>query len=108
MNLLLLTPEIQEAMLDLPPVTSDQWPGPDHRAGVAAPHRRTLLEAPGPVLEGERTVSETPFYKTRMGQQFYDRTVPDLVQQLQRLNETLERLATLLDRQDDENKPCRT
>ncbi len=53
-------------------------------------------------------MSETPFYKTRMGQQFYDRTVPDLVQQLQRLNENLERLATLLDRQDDEDDSCPT
>ena len=37
-------------------------------------------------------MSETPFYKTRMGQQFYDRTMPALVKQLERLNELLERL----------------
>jgi hypothetical protein len=33
----------------------------------------------------------TEFHQTRMGQQFYDRTVPELVRQLQRLNENLER-----------------
>ena len=37
-------------------------------------------------------MTETPFYKTRMGQQFYDRTVPALVKQLERLNELLEQL----------------
>ncbi len=37
-------------------------------------------------------MSETPFFKTRMGQQFYDRTMPALVKQLERLNELLERL----------------
>ncbi len=38
-------------------------------------------------------MSETPFYRTRMGQTFYERTMPELVKQLQRLNENLERLA---------------
>ena len=37
-------------------------------------------------------MSEIPFFKTRMGQQFYDRTMPALVKQLERLNELLERL----------------
>jgi hypothetical protein len=44
---------------------------------------------------------ETPFYKTRMGQNFYERTVPELVKQLERLNELL---ARLVDRQDDHFK----
>ena len=35
-------------------------------------------------------MSETPFYKTRMGQRFYERTMPDLVRQLERLREILE------------------
>ena len=43
-------------------------------------------------------MSETPFYKTRMGHQFYDRTMPALVKQLERLNELLERL---VDQQQD-------
>ena len=42
-------------------------------------------------------MSETPFYKTRMGQQFYDRTMPAMVKQLERLNDILERL---VDRQE--------
>ena len=33
------------------------------------------------------------FYKTRMGQTFYEHTMPELVKQLARLNENLERLA---------------
>ena len=36
--------------------------------------------------------NDTPFHQTRMGQQFYERTVPELVRQLERLNELLERL----------------
>ena len=34
-----------------------------------------------------------PFYKTRMGERFYCKTVPDLIRQLERLNVVLERLA---------------
>ena len=34
-----------------------------------------------------------PFYKTRMGEKFYCKTVPDLIRQLERLNDALERLA---------------
>ena len=37
-------------------------------------------------------MDETPFYQTRMGRDFYDRTMPELVKQLTRLNEVLERL----------------
>ena len=46
-------------------------------------------------------MSETPFYKTRMGLRFYDRTMPALVKQLERLNELLERLVD--QRQDRED-----
>ena len=42
-------------------------------------------------------MSEAPFFKTRMGHQFYERTMPALVKQLDRLNELLERL---VDRQE--------
>ena len=42
-------------------------------------------------------MSETPFYKTRMGLRFYDRTMPALVKQLERLNDILDRL---VDRQE--------
>ncbi len=44
-------------------------------------------------------MSETPFYKTRMGHQFYERTMPALVKQLERLNDILDRL---VDRQQDQ------
>jgi len=37
-------------------------------------------------------VSEIPFHGTRMGRTFYEHTVPDLVSQLARLNENIERL----------------
>ncbi len=37
-------------------------------------------------------MNETPFYKTRMGHRFYEHTAPELVRQLVRLNELLERL----------------
>ena len=36
-------------------------------------------------------MSETPFFKTRMGQRFYEHTMPELVKQLERLNDLLER-----------------
>ena len=50
----------------------------------------------------------TEFFRTRMGQQFYDRTVPELVKQLERLNELLERLVRQLDAADQEDRRCHT
>ena len=35
-------------------------------------------------------MSETPFFKTRMGQQFYERTMPALVKAVERLAESYE------------------
>ena len=43
-------------------------------------------------------MNETPFYRTRMGSIFFERTVPELVKQLTRLNDILERLAEREDR----------
>jgi hypothetical protein len=37
-------------------------------------------------------MDHVPFYQTRMGQQFYERTLPELVRQVERLNDLLERL----------------
>jgi hypothetical protein len=37
-------------------------------------------------------MEQVPFYQTRMGQQFYERTLPELVRQIERLNGLLERL----------------
>ena len=41
-------------------------------------------------------MSETPFFKTRMGHRFYEHTMPALVKQLERLNSILERLSVEL------------
>ena len=46
-------------------------------------------------------MSDPQFFQTRMGQQFYERTMPELVKQVARLNELLERIATRLERKDD-------
>ena len=37
-------------------------------------------------------MSEPKFFQTRMGARFYEHTMPELVRQLERLNEVLERL----------------
>jgi hypothetical protein len=37
-------------------------------------------------------VNETPFFKTAMGRDFFDRNVPMLLKQLTRLNDNLEKL----------------
>ena len=47
------------------------------------------------------------FFQTRMGRQFYEQTVPDLVRQIENLNELLERLVASQEQrprdQDDAN-----
>ena len=45
-------------------------------------------------------MNETPFYKTRMGSTFYERTMPALVEQITRLNELLARIAERLEQTD--------
>ena len=37
-------------------------------------------------------MSEPKFFQTRMGKTFYEHTMPELVRQLERLNDLLERL----------------
>ena len=37
-------------------------------------------------------MSDTPFYRTAMGRDFYERTMPALVRELARLNALLEKL----------------
>ncbi|MCH7779362.1 MAG: hypothetical protein IH848_00820 [Acidobacteria bacterium] len=49
-------------------------------------------------------MSETPFFKTRMGHQFYERMMPALVKQLERLNELLERLVDQQERTTQSEK----
>ena len=40
---------------------------------------------------------EIQFFQTRMGQRFYESTMPDLVRQLTRLNDLLERIAARIE-----------
>jgi hypothetical protein len=42
-------------------------------------------------------MSDIPLHRTRMGQTFFERTLPELVKQLTRLNENLERIAACLE-----------
>lgn len=42
-------------------------------------------------------MSDLDFYQTRSGRDFYDKTMPELVQQIARLNELLERVAERLE-----------
>ncbi len=37
-------------------------------------------------------MNDIPFHQTRMGQRFFERTLPELVRQIERLNELLEKL----------------
>ena len=40
---------------------------------------------------------DTPFYRTRMGQKFYESTLPDLVREVKRLADAAERIAAVLE-----------
>ncbi len=52
-------------------------------------------------------MSDIPFHATRMGQRFYEATVPELVRELARLNGNLERLlAVVEDRPESEPQPA--
>ena len=42
-------------------------------------------------------MSDLDFYQTRAGREFYDKTMPELVRQIARLNELLERVVEQLD-----------
>ena len=50
-------------------------------------------------------MSEPEFFQTRMGQKLYERTLPDLVRQLERLNEMLARIAEAAERQGQASRP---
>ena len=47
-------------------------------------------------------MADVPFHATRMGQKFYDHTMPGLVQELARIAEALEKLAPETDHQGTE------
>src|SRR5690606_16226820 len=48
---------------------------------------------------GERGMS-SDFFRTRMGQTFYEATMPSLVRELARLNQNLERLVAIAEKQE--------
>ena len=43
----------------------------------------------------------TEFFQTRMGRTYFEHTVPELVRQLERLNDNLERITTTQGEPDD-------
>jgi len=45
-------------------------------------------------------MSDIPFYRTRMGQRFYEHTVPELVRQIARVGDLLEKLVDRADESD--------
>ncbi len=50
-------------------------------------------------------MSDIPFYRTQMGHRFCESTVPSLVHELARLNENLERLLQVVDREAPRIEP---
>lgn len=50
-------------------------------------------------------MSEPQFFQTRMGQRFYEHTMPELVRAVERLNENLERLAAATERASQSRDP---
>lgn len=46
-------------------------------------------------------MSDIPFFRTQMGQRFYEATMPTLVRELAKLNGNLERLLVVLERKDE-------
>ena len=45
-------------------------------------------------------MEDVPFYKTRMGEKFICKTVPDIVRAIERLNAALERIVERLEESD--------
>jgi len=50
-------------------------------------------------------MSDIPFYRTQMGHRFYEATVPSLVRELARLNDNLERLLAVVEREPTSGGP---
>tara|TARA_A100001011_G_scaffold382778_1_gene453115 strand:- start:2951 stop:3103 length:153 start_codon:yes stop_codon:yes gene_type:complete len=44
------------------------------------------------------------FFQTLMGKRFIEGTVPSIIHQLKRLNENLERIATALEKKEEEER----
>ena len=52
-------------------------------------------------------MSEPKFFQTRMGHRFYEHTMPELVKQLERLNELLEQVASRVHTQNEADENTR-
>ena len=50
-------------------------------------------------------MSDVPFYRTQMGHRFFEATVPGVVRELARLNDNLERLSRVLERDPRSPEP---
>jgi hypothetical protein len=53
-------------------------------------------------------MSEVPFYLTKMGRQYYEVTMPELVRQLHRLNDLLALAVEIADKQTKDKADART
>jgi len=53
-------------------------------------------------------MSDIPFYRTQMGHRFYEATAPSIARELARLNDNLERLLAVIERdaKGDEQPPA--
>ena len=55
-------------------------------------------------------MSDVDFYRTRMGHTYYEHTLPELVRQIKRLNDLLERLVEKsdqpVDAEQDDQSDC--
>jgi hypothetical protein len=49
-------------------------------------------------------MNDAPFHTTRMGATFYEKTMPELLRQITRMNDLLERLATALEARPSKGK----
>ena len=50
----------------------------------------------------EPPMDYVPLHKTRMGEKFFSKTMPDLIRQLERLNDILERLVNQQEQSEKE------
>jgi hypothetical protein len=52
-------------------------------------------------------MSDIPFHRTRMGERFFDATLPSLVREVARLSTVIERLVAILERTEErESQPA--
>ena len=71
------------------------------RAGMGATIPLTSSPVEGTCPSEGKPVSDIPFHQTAMGRDFYDRNRPELVRQVTRLNDLLQRLLAQRDQGRD-------